>query len=828
MLRPTLRRFAQEPGSTLTAVAVLALGIGLSAALLAVLRGTLWRSLPLPQGEEIVAVGRSDLNLQGGDGSILTAEDLELLREQASTLDGIAGFTASYSYLSAAEGSAAWVAAGVTTDFLSVLGAAPTIGRGFLPSDGLPGAERAAVISTRLWRTQLGADPDILGRQVKINRRPATIIGVAPEDFHFPFRHDLWLPLENVERQTQLFAFARLADDADPAGAEAELTTLLARLAPSEGLDTEASREVRVRPWTDSVTDPTTRDAFHAVLAAVLALLLIACVNVAHLLAARARRRRCEMAVRGALGADGARLAMEAMVEPLLLAAAGGALGLAVASAGTSFFRARIAESLLRGYWVDVRLDAVVIGAMLLLTLGAALLCGAAGARHAARIRPGRFDGHRVPGAGIDGRVTLLAVTRERFGKGGVAIQVALSYGLLVTAGLLGRSLLELARYDSGMDAESVTVAQVSILQRAELDAASMRRFADQLERRLVALPGAKAATLISALPHTPWTPRRAFAVAGAPTPGDEAPTARWIVASPGHFETFGAEMAAGRDFSPADDGEAPQVVVVNRAFVAKAMAGIEPLGARIRIGVRPRGEGEEDGAPEETWATVVGVAPDLTVGALESLASSSAPVDAAAVYAPLAQHPAYTYFAAVRGADAAAHAVLAPALRDAVREIEREAICHQLEPLAERLARTTWTHRLAGGLFAFFAVVALLLAGTGLHSVLMLEVATRRREIGVRQALGARPAEIVRRILGRVGGQIVVGLGLGTALAWALGRWIVALLPVVGWTSLVDPANAVGFAVCAAILLKTGLAAAWIPVRRACRVDAAEALRAE
>jgi predicted permease len=673
-------------------------------------------------------------------------------------------------------------------------GVQPVLGRAFRPEDERPGAPAVVVLSGELWRQRFGGDPGVLGRVIRISGAPATVVGVMPPGFRFPLNQYFWQPLrlDLAERQNYpLQVVARLRHGVSPRQAGAEFRALGGRLLVPPGV--APGFHVRIVPFVEAYVDQELRSRQWLMLGAIFGVLLIACVNVAHLLLARAVDRAPEMAVRSALGAGRWRVASELLAESLVLAAAGGLAGLGIARGAIALYRRLMGNDLV-SFWVDIRLDAPVFLFALGLTLLAALIAGALPALHAARSDPGEIlkdQSRGSTGLRLGRSSRLLAVA-----------EIALSCALLVPTGLTVKSLVKLSRLDLGFSPDRVLTAGVSMDGPAYDGEAARRRYFEELGRRLTGLPGVRTVAFASVLPlERLVAPTQPVTLESRPEAGGAA--ARWASVSPPYFQLFGLRLLAGRLFSAADREGASPVAVVSRSFAERFFPGRSPLGQRLRTG-----------GADHPWRTIVGVVPNLALGGLDGDPSQPA------MYFPWDQVPIWGGAVAIRTANPAT--ALTATLRRQAAAVDPDVPLAGVATLDEVLRGAAEPYTRAGALFGLLGGCALLLAAVGLYGVMAFAVARRTREIGVRMALGARGADVRRLVLRSGLAQLGVGVALGLFLAAALARLLAAsLFQVRPW----DPAV---FVLAPVVLIAAGLLACLLPAARAARVDPIESLRSE
>lgn len=796
--RRALRRCTAQPGASAVAILTLGLGIGLCTLLIAVAHGTLLRDLPFAGGDRIVVMGRADAASAGG-GYRIPRSQIEALRESQSTFETLGGFFTLYSHLTAQgpEGASTetYITSFSTADLFEVTRVVPILGRTLVPEDDTPGAPSVVVLDAGVWRQQFGGDPDVLGRSVVVNRVQATVVGVVPGGLGFPLQHRVWLNMGGVQHEDPwLFGFGKLKEGVSIPQSLADLEAL-ARGWDDTTADDRAEAPtgptVAVEPYITALTDQRFVMGLRLLAVAVLAVLLIVSANIASLMLARLFGRRRELWVRAALGASRGRLIVPIFVETLMLSLAGGVVGLGVAKAGIHVFSQSLQESFLRAFWIDIQLDdralAGAFGISVLTALAASLLP----AWRAASLRKARVAWNarsERPGRWSD----ALVVT-----------EVALSCALLIVAGLLATSLLELSAVEHGFEPDGLMTATVSLWQLGELDEGRQEQtknfFAD-LHRRLAAHPGVESVALTSSLPLG-RSPSGQYPVEHVTYGEDETPTARTIAVSPEFFEVLRTPLLEGRAFDSRDIPESEPTVIVNRRFAERWLGDGNSVGRRLRLG-----NGGE-------WATVIGVVENISMGVYTHSHD-------AAVYWPLSgQSPQILSAVARVPTDPES---MVPIIRTAVRDLDPQATSYRFEALATTVARQSWIQRILGTLVGLFAATAVLIAGLGLYGVLGQYVGLRRREIGIRLALGAKPSAIVQRVLGHGMRRVSLGLGLGTLIAIGGTRLLDSLLYGVSpW----DPGI---FAITCAALGLVGTLACWAPAQRTAAIHPAETLKVE
>lgn len=800
-LRHAARTLARSPAFTAVVVTTVALGIGANTALFSVVDAVLLRPLPYADARRLAVLWEASDHHAFMNVAPPTFLDW---REQSRAFRDMAAFSPGDFFLAGDEETVRVHGARATSSLFATLGVAPALGRGLEPEDEGHAAGTALVLSDRLWRARFGADPSVLGRAVVVNDRARTVVGVMPPGFDFPppidlegetvpRKADLWVPFDGDQRSISrgahfLVVVGRLAAGMDHAAAEADLRGISDRLA-EQFPATNAGWTARVVPFEEVLVGDVRRSLW-VLLAAVGAVLLIACLNIANMLLARGASRGKEYAIRAALGAGRGPLLRHALAESQLLAIAGGAAGIGLGYLGTGLL-VRIAPTSvprLEGAGLDLR----VLAFALVVSVLTGLLFGLVPALRA--LAPDLAGALRAGGRGAaegesGGRLRSALVVSE----------VALSLALLVAGGLLLRSFLELRGVDVGLRSGSVLTAQTSLSSVAFPARPELASGYSELERRVASLPGVEAAGFVGNLPLTSDYQGTTLQLVDEPplAPGEDRPI-HFTTATPGYFPAMGIPLVDGRAFTEGDDMDAPHVALVNQEAARRYFGGRSPIGRQIVWG---------------NGATIVGVVGDVR---LEDMAAEPPPI----FYVPQAQFAVRTATLAVRSG--LPRESLVPAVRDVVRAVDRGAALFEVRTMDEVLADAVAKPRFASSVLVFFSAAALLLAALGLYGLLSYSVGRRRREIGVRMALGATPRRILSTVTGEGLRLVAIGVTGGSLLALAAGRGLQGLLFGVRAT---DPATLL---VTSGLLLVVALAACLVPAARATRVEPVEALREE
>jgi predicted permease len=805
-LRYAIRALRKSPAFTAVALATLALGIGANTAIFSVVNAVLLEPLPFPDSGRLVAFYQT-LPAKGVTTAGVSYPNYSDFASRSRSFEQL-GAIRMHDYTLTGQGEPALVVGGtVTGNVFAMLRTRPLVGRGLAASDEAADAAPVAVLSEKLWRDRFGGDPAVVGRTVRLDERVFTVVGVMPAAFHSPPDKppaELWAalvqdPVFGDLRQKRgghyLTVVGRLRSGVGIPSAEAELAIIARGLAgqyPKEN----ANWGVRLLPLAESLIAGV-RTALWVLLGAVVLVFLIACVNVANLMLVRSSARSRELAVRTALGAGRGRLARLLLTEALVLGITGGALGVALAVAAMKALRAWLPADLPRVS--EVGIDGHVLAFSLLASLAATLVFGVGPALAAGRANLSAALREGSAGARESGR-------RRRLRNLLIAGETAFSFVLLVGAALLIRSFVRLQDVPLGFRPDGVLTAGMSLPRSQYSKPEQWRGFYTSLVERLGSEPGVESAAAALPLPLAGAGLNFAFSIEGRADEGEgaNARTANYTAATPDYFRVMGIPRVAGRTFDGRDVPGAPQVCVISSAFAHRDFPGEDPIGKRLVFGFQTPVARE-----------IVGVVGDVK---REGLALPSQPE----MYVPFEQEPWWAAYAVVRSASGGDPARLSSAVRADVQALDPSLPIENVAPMRSFIDDSVAQPRFRTTLLGLFGAAALLLAVLGIYGVISYSVGRRTREVGIRLALGAAPADVLRMVL--LEGLALVGLGLALGLAGALlaTRFLSSLLFEV---SRLDAGSWIGVAV---LLLLAGLAASWLPARRATRVDPVTALRAE
>ena len=790
-VRYGIRSLLKRPGFSAIAVVTLSLGIGANTAIFSVVNGVLLRPLPFKESDRLVLVWNKGAEAAGGDRTPLCVADLLDWRAQNRSFESVGAFQQRVPLnYTGGETPEQVRGANVTANFLSLLGVHVQLGRDFQASDEQPGAPHVVLLSDHFWRSHFGADRRVLGRTISLNGVDNLIVGVMPGSLDFPAKEvEVWSALQLAQ----------------PARRGPYFLTGIARLKP--GIRVEQAR-------TDTQAMKSTFDGKHfnfnilsindyilgdvrltlvSLLAAVTLVLLIAAVNVANLTLVRAAARVKELSIRTALGASRGRIARRLLTESLLLALAGGILGTLCALWGVALLVKLAPESLPRVE--EIKIDSFVLAWTAVVSILTGVIFGLAPAWQASRLNVNEAlrDG---------GRSTTESAGRRRWRSALVVTELALAVMLLISAGLVVKSLWRLQQVDTGINPERVLTMQVALRGQKYQELQQVRSFYSRLVEEVQSLPGVRAAAVSNSLPPDDTEFSSDFTIEG--TTHQEAQIAYFTKVSPDYFRSLGIALRTGRFFNQADSTNAPQVALINETFQRRFFSSEDPIGRRLNLG--------SDREPD--WNQFVGVVRDVKYN---GLADEVQP----AIYLAAEQSPARNMSLIIK-TDVPDPLSLTGAVRNQIGRLDSGLPVTRVTTMDQRLANAMAQPRFRTAVIALFAAVALILACVGIYGVISYSVTQRTQEIGIRMALGARKGNVLKLVIGQALRLALAGTALGLTASLGVTRLMASLLFGVKPT---DPAT---YVVTAVLLAGTALAAAYLPARRATKVDPLVALRYE
>ena len=790
-LRYAIRLLRRSRLFTLTVVLTIAIGIGATTAIFSVVNAVLLRPLPFADPDRLMQVAEKNdrLHLPNFGSSAL---NFLSWKEQTRSFDQLGAIQFATFTLSGRGDPENYTGNAISQSLMPLLGLSPVVGRGFSEGDAKPGAAPVALISESLWRRRFGAETSLIGRPATLNGVAYTVIGIAPQALTVLTNGDIWVPLvidppKEMRLNHVLFVVGRLKPGVTYRTAQAEMDTIAARV--GQQYPEVKDWGINLTTFTDTFVSSQLRTALLVLLGAVVFVLLIVSANVANLLLARALERRKEMAVRAALGAGRGRLLRQLLIESLVLSSVGGGIGLVAAMWGVGLLESTLPPNLLPV--PNIGVDRTVVLFALAVTVVTGIVFGLAPAWHSAKIDVN--TALKEAGRSASGGV------RPIFRKGLAGAELALATVLLVGAALLVRSLLELQRVPLGFDPNGVLAFQIS-LPPTKYDGVKRVMFYRELGAMLKALPGVKNAGVSSGIPFGAgnYTTSPVSAPGKSALPPDTSVPVDWRTAGPGYFDTVRIPILRGRDFTDSDTASAPPVMIVSRATARTFWGDDDPIGRIVRR------------VADRKDFTVVGVVGDIRSTTLNR--------ESPALYYSAGDRTWPLMDIVVRPAGDSA-SVLA-AIRQKVRAIDPELPLSNARPMTEWVATSAAQPRLNATLLGVFACVALLVAAIGTYGVLAYSVSQRTKELGLRMALGADRAGVLRLVV-REGMTVgAAGILAGVAAAIAMSRVLSAL---VFGVSVWDPST---YLAVSAVLALVALASCVVPAVRASRVDPMTALR--
>jgi len=799
-VRYGIRSLLKSPGLTLVATLALTLGIGLTTTMFSIVYGALMKGLPYPDGDRIMILQRSN-PARGVRQTALPIQDYFDFKAQQHSFTDLAAITSGTIYVSGEEKAERFDGSWITANTFDIIGVRPILGRNFRAGEDSPSGEKVAIIAYSTWKQRYNGDAKIIGKNIRVNGVPYSVIGVMPDGFAFPNSDKIWVPQQAdplaSERGQGLFlqVIGKLKPGVSLDQSNVDVATIASRLA-AEYKETNGGFTTSVMKFTDNYVGKEPRQLLFTMLGAVFFVLLIACANVANLLLDRAAHRTKEVGIRTALGASRSAVIRQFLAESLVLSSIATVFGIVVAYFGVAMFNRALTVTQVP-FFIDIRLYPAVLLFTIVVAFLTTLISGAIPAIQSSRADINEILKDETRGAS--------SFRIGKISKALVVFEIALSCGLLVAAGLMIKSVTNMRTMDPGYVTQNVFTARVGF-PTAYTDTLAEWRFFDDVLQRVSALPSVQSASISSGLPAARQGMGGAnFSIEGQTYLKDkDYPNASWLSVSPNFFATIESPIVQGRAFTDGDRVDALPVVIVNKAFVKKYFPNIAPIGRRIRVG------GPKSTAP---WSTIVGVSADMFSGDQENPFRP-------AMFQPFAQ--SRVSFVYISARTAGPPLAIAQGVREAVTALNADIPLYWVQTFEEAVAQSLWFIRVFGAMFMIFGFVALFLASVGLYAVMSFSVSRRTREVGIRMALGAQGRDVVGMIFGQ--GLWQLGIGMAVGLTMALG--ISQLLKIVLFQ--VEPRDPVIFGGVAAVLVAVGLVACLVPARRATLVDPLTALRSE
>jgi len=802
-LRLGVRMLAKHPTLSIVSILTFGLGIGLTTTVFSIVNGVMFKGLPIPDADRVVAVTNTNpsRNIRKMRVSI---QDYMVFQERQTVFESFGACSTEAINLAWEGERPERLSAGLcSSSAFDTLRVRPVLGRTVRADENRPGAEPVIILGYDVWRDRFGSSTNILGKTVRANGVTRTIIGVMPKGFAFPAYEKLWIPLTIDPLATKRGAgpsyplIARLKNGVSIKEAMTQVAAIAAQL-EKEYPESNRGIGATVRPYAENFLGSQIYPMLFTMFGAGIGVLLIACVNVANLLLARTSLRTREVAVRIALGASRSRVLSQLLTEALVLAFIGGIVGFCLSAGFMKWFVTAITVDP-PPFWITFELDHRVMLFILCITVSASLFAGLFPALQATRSNVSETLKDETRGS--------TGLRLGRFSTGLVVAEIAVSCGLLFAAGLMIKSIVQLKSIKMPFTTERILTARINLPRLQYPNDAACIKFYEELLPRLQAIPGVEAATLSDGLPAA-GNGTVAVQIEGRTyTRDSDYPVVREGDVTPGYFQTFQTKVLQGREFTAADRPESLRVAVANESFVRTFFPGGDALGKRIK-------KGRHDAAGP--WITIIGVVPDMLMEGIGNNDQSPA-----GYYIPISQSDV-TNFVSIGLRTAGDPMAVTPQVRSAVASLNADLAIYDVLSMKDVILRQTWAYTVFGTLYLAFGISALFLAAAGLYGVMSFAVTQRTREIGIRAALGAQGGQLVFLVMKKCILQLAVGLALGFGLAMLAAG---PLQPGLYHVGARDPMVS---ATVTLALAAAGLFASFIPARRATKIDPVVALAAE
>jgi len=798
------RMIIKTPVVTVIAIFSLALGVAANTMIFAVVNQWLLRPFPYYESESLVMLWEDNRNTQGDQESVSVANYLDW-RDLAASFQTMIASELDVANLTGLDRPERVNITRVTPNIFTLLNAEPMLGRTFRPDEGGMEDAPVVVLGEMLWRNQFGADPEAVGRTVRLNGRSYTVVGVMPETFDWLFGGvSLWVADDFESRRENrasrsLIVTARLQPGATPASAQAEMSAIALRLEDLHQ-ETNADYGVNVETLSEIFPGPTDRGLIQLMMAVTFLVLLVACVNIASLLMAKTDARQKEIAVRVALGAGKARLVRQLLTESVLLALIAGTLGLVLSVWGVAWVGTAIPEEV--PHSLTPQMSGAVVGFSIAISFLAGLTFGITPAAQAVKggLRSALIDGTRGGTATARRRRT-----RSIF----VITEFALALTILVGAAMMTEMFHQRLALDPGFDGDNLLTMELTLPEYKYAGEDALTAFVDDFERELATLPGTRGYAIMNVLPRARSVPSSTFTVDGVLVEQEEAPTTSWLSVSPEYFQTMGIPVLAGRAFDVSDRADAPQVVIVNERLAERFFGGDDPVGRRLTIQGRSR--------------EIVGLVKNV---AQERLTGLTAP--SPSVYFPMAQRAVRTLSVVVR-ATSDPHQLASP-IQEAIWRIDAELPVTLVRTMDEVIKVELAGPNLMAMVMFVIGLLALVLAAIGIYGVMAYTVSQQTNEIGIRMALGSSTGRVLARVARQGATLAGIGLMLGiptsTLVVWFIGK--IGERAGANGLAMVEAVGLTPVVVVAGVLAFVGLVGCYLPARRATKIDPVLALQQE